>query len=366
MPSTQLSKKEYKVNVLVPNFKDLNPFFEEIVRHSKTTKYVFGNLDDDASFYDAVLIHWPELLFKRKEPSLAQIEDLNQTLNEWKKTTRIVHVVHNNHPHKKNTNNFKKLYDLVHFNADITVHLGEFSKDKYKKIYPNSKHLVIEHPLYASSMKLYDKLLARKKLGIKKNKFVIMVPGKIRTLEERKLVLSSFKQLKIKEKLLLVPRMFPLKMKPFKGYYKLKKILPIDKVYSYFANKEYVTSYNFNYSFCSNEQLSLLASSADVIFIPRLNNLNSGNTFLGLTFKKLILGPNNGNTAEFLKRHKMIKYDVNNLSAIPIKLYESYKYYQDFKINENEIQYLHPKQIAFKWDELFMGINRLSNVNSNK
>ena len=366
MLSKQLSRKEYKANVLVPNFTDLNPFFEEIVRHSRTTKYVFGNLDDDVSFYDAVLIHWPELLFKRKEPSLAQIEDLNQTLKKWKKTTKIVHVIHNNHPHNRNTNNFKKLYECVLQASDVIVHLGYYSKSIFEKKNPKAKHIVIEHSLYATSMKHYDKSLARKKLGIKTSKFVIIVPGKIRTLEERKLVLSSFEKLKIKEKLLLVPRMFPLKIKPFKGYYKLRKILPIDKIYSYFANKEYVSSYNFNYSFCSNEQLSLLASSADVIFIPRLNNLNSGNTFLGLTFKKLIVGPNNGNTAEFLKRHKMIKYDVSNLNTIPIKLQDSHKYYQDFKITENEIRYLHPKQIAFKWDELFKSINKLSNINSNK
>lgn len=340
--------------VFLPVSEITNPFFDEIIKETKTTQYNFGSLDEDVSGFDAVLIHWPESLFNWKEPSLDEINELRHTLKKWKQKLKIVHVVHNEHPHNRNTENFKQLYHLILISSDVVVHLGEYSKKKYELEYPKAEHIVLEHPLYASSLQVFDKEFARKKLGIQNNEFMIIVAGSIRTLNERKLILKSFSRLKAKNKLLVVPRMFRVKIKPFKGYYKLRKLLPVDQIHSFFVNKEYSKKYKFDYRFIKEEELSLLMSAADVLFIPRLTNLNSGNTFLGLTYKKLIVGPNNGNTAEFLDRHRMLSYDVKNTNSISVALNKAHKIYKDYKIQDTEIAYLHPKEIAHKWDQLFL------------
>jgi len=340
-------------DVLIPAPASDNSFFEEIINNSQSTRYHFGSLESDISKFNAVLIHWPEQLFEWQEPTNAELAKLKKVLEDWSARVPIVHVVHNLAPHIGASIRFKNLYELVYSNATFIVHMGTFSKNLIELKYPSAEHVVIEHPLYSSTMKVRDKLDMRKLLVIDEEQFVVIVPGTVRSLEERKIILNSFDAINCKKKLLIAPRMLFKRLKPFTGYYRIKKLFPIDRVYDYFANKRYEGRYKFNNRFLDSDSLSQLMSASDVVLVPRFNNLNSGIIYLGLTFCKLIVGPDNGNNSELLERHDMLSYNVEKPIEVAQKLNQAYKQHRDFSLTDSEIDYLRPENIALKWDRLF-------------
>ncbi|MGB5982865.1 MAG: hypothetical protein WBG46_12035 [Nonlabens sp.] len=340
-------------DVLIPAAASDNSFFEEIINNSQSTRYHFGSLESDISKFNAVLIHWPEQLFEWQEPTNTQLEQLASVLGNWSSRVPIVHVVHNLAPHIGTSIKFRNLYELVYTNATTIIHLGTYSKNLMEVKYPAAEHVVIEHPLYSSTMRVRDKFEARKLLEIDEEQFVVIVPGTVRSIEERKIILNSFNAINCKNKLLIAPRMLFKRLKPFSGYYKIKKLFPIDRVYDYFANKRYVGSYRFNSRFIDSDSLSQLMSASDVVLVPRFNNLNSGIIYLGLTFCKLIVGPDNGNNSELLERHDMLSYNVEKPIEVAQKLNQAYKQHRDFSLTDGEIDYLRPENIALKWDRLF-------------
>jgi hypothetical protein len=60
-------------------------------------------------------------------------------------------------------------------------------------------------------------------------------------------------------------------------------------------------SYAFNYSFVEEEDTQIFLNAADVLFIPRLRVLNSGNVTLGMTFGRVVVGPDSWDIGELLR-----------------------------------------------------------------
>jgi hypothetical protein len=344
-------------NVLIPSKKDGNSFFQEITLHTKT-HFFYGDLNTPTKEFDCVLIHWIEQLFNWKEPTEIELKELEATIKEWKlKGIKMVHAFHNEKKHVGMTAHFEKLYEIILNSCDIIVHFGDYSLNKYKNIFLNAEHIKINHPLYINSFKVSDKLKARNELAISKETIVFLIPGTVRTLEERKLILKNFLAIKNKNKILIAPRMFYNKMTHLqKGYYFLKKIPfllnGIDRIRNIeLNNKKFI----IDDKFISNQELSNLMSASDIIWAPRLNSLNSGIVYLAYTFKKIVVGPNIGNIGEALSDMKMETYNPNSFIDIQRALKKSIamdtkaKYY-----NINTLEKYNPIYIANQWDNLFI------------
>lgn len=345
------------MKVFIPAKKDLNPFFDEIMEHSKH-QFVFGSFDDYKRSCKIVLIHWPEQLFGWKEPSLEQLNDLTQHITNWKKNAKIIYVVHNLEKHKGMNPVFRKLYDLIESNCDCMLHFGEFSQQLFLKKIPKKQHVVIYHPLYKNSFTTFSKEYARKKLSIQKKALVIVAPGAIRNKNERKLVLKAFKRIKKKGKVLIVPRMLPFELPfDFKGRIFLKKFIDVNALYSKLIKKLFYRkpTYMFNEKFLSEEELSLFMAAADIVLLPRIKILNSGNFFLGLTFQKIIVGPAVGNLTEMLELFKLPYFNPQNKDSIDGALQDAITLFEEgnFTYDENLMQQFEPSQIAQQWDQLF-------------
>ncbi len=346
-------EKEHKNMVFIPGIKNENPFFDEITAHTKT-KFVYGDLDLYKKSYGAVLIHWPEQLFNWEVPTEEGIQKLKNHIKTWKDSSKIIYVVNNSEPHVLTDPIYKELYKLVVTYCDIMVHLGEYSLLKLRKKYTSVLHQLIPHPLYEASFKVLDKQMARKKLDIPKNDFVMIAPGRIRKMEERTLIVDAFKSIPVTNKILLVPYMLKKKVNlEFKGRTKLKKLIDIkrvlEKLINYSTNKKHV----FGFSFTSFEDLSLYMSAADIVFIPRTTILNSGNLFLGLTYQKVIVGPDVGNISEYLDYFDLPKFNANHKGSIRSAMEQAVVLHQNnFKIPAGKLEHLRPGNIAKKWDEL--------------
>ncbi len=339
------------MKVYIPAAKDENPFFDEIIQFSKLN-FEFGNINSFTPDYQIVLIHWPEQLFNWREPSQDELEHLGKNIISWKKHARIVYVVHNLERHYGMNANWEKLYELVLTNADAMIHLGGYSAQLLGEKYPNKQHTIIPHPLYENSFTFHEKAEARKILRINDEKVVVIAPGRIRSDEEATMIKDAFDALDINEKLLVVPFMKKKEAKiSFPGRVRLKKVVDVKKLVERFMNRDYKQDYMFSYSFCPFEELSLLLAASDVIFIPRKSVLNSGNLFLGLSYKKVIVGPDSGNVAEALENFGFPTFDGNRPKSIRNALNKAVQLsLANTEYNESKLVPFKPQNVASKWD----------------
>lgn len=348
------------MKILIPSEPDKNSFFQEIILHSKN-EFFYGDLNTNTDGFQFVLIQWIEQLFQWKEPTEEELIELENKITEWKrKKMKILHILHNEKRHYGMTNLFKKLYNLIFESTDVFVHFGDFSLTKYQKIFNNSKHVLINHPLYLNTFldKRKDKDKAREELNISKNTTVVIIPGTIRNLKERKIVLKYFSSLNIKDKLLIAPKMYFRKTtNKQKGYSYLKKIPYLLSNIDALANKS-LKKKNFMIGdkFISNDEMSRLISVSDIVWTPRFDTLNSGIVYLAYTFKKVVLGPNIGNIGGVLNDMNMPTYNIEKPKEIKMAFNKALNL---AKVNVNpyndeELKKYNPSEIAKKWDDLLL------------
>lgn len=343
------------MKIFLPFKKDLNPYLEEIIKYSKHD-FEYGNFKECPSNCPVINIHWPEAIFNWQEPTVKQLSELESVLSIWKSHASIVYTKHDESRHKGMTPNFTRLFNLIENNTDVFIHLGDFSKTLYKSKYPKAKHTILVHPLYESSFHQFSKKEAREKLNINQDAVVIIVPGSIRNLRERNLVLKAFKRLKQKNKVLIATSMRSEIRFDFRGRIKLKGFFNVrDYVVNKFKSSYSPPEYLFTYKKLDAQDLALKVSSADIVLIPRVKILNSGILFLGLTFNKLVVGPDSGNITEFLKSFKFPIFDPKSARSATRALKDAIALLEtNYEIPLKDTSQFQPSQVAKNMDALFL------------
>ncbi len=348
--------KKSKMKIFIPSSKDANPYLDEILNYTKN-EFIFGNYKNYKFEYDIVNIQWPESIFGWKEPTANNLEDLEREIKRWKISSKLIYTFHDERSHFGMTPNYLKLFDLIETNADAFIHLGEYSKKKMERIYPNATHQVIFHPTYEGSFSVKKKAEARKAVEIDPNALVILAPGRIRSVKERKMILKAFKSLPQKNKVLISNYMLPFHFQnDFKGRIKLKKIFDINKFKTKRMREKFIPpKYIFNFGFTDFDEFSKLISAADLLIVPRLDTLNSGNVFLGLSYRKIVVGPAIGNIKETLQEFNFPIFDPSSLKSIKEALKQGVQKFKkgEILINEEVISKYHPRKIAEEMDDFF-------------
>lgn len=325
------------MKIFLPFKKDRNSYLDEI-EHYFNGEFIYGGLDDYSKAYKIVHIHWPEAIFNWKEPDENDLEYLKNKLIEWKKHALIVHTFHDEKNHYSDAAVYKDLFKIVLENSDAFIHLGNYSKSKLEKKYPDKAHIVIYHPIYSLIIDNVDKLQARSKLGIDSNQKVILVFGNIRRYDEYRLMIKSFKKLKLKNKLLLIPRMNLFAKNPFAS--KLNKYI---KYFLKFYFKLH-PFYKFDYHFVNEEDVSKYFNAGDVVYIPRIDNLNSGIIFLAMTFHKPFIAPYVNNMKEVIDMFHYPSFDPHQINSATKALKNIVN--NPVKVNQSTLNSFQPKYIA--------------------
>jgi hypothetical protein len=330
-----------------------NPFFKEIISFS-TNRFKYCPWDKlFPNKNEPIIFHWPELIFEWHEPTIQQLKELELKICKWKEHTEIMYVVHNERRHFGMTVNFKRLYQIVENASNTFIHMGNYSKDIYTKKYPNKRHVQINHPLYSNSFDRINKKRARQVLGIPQDRFILIAPGRIRNPKERDLIFKAFNHLKIKNKSLMVPFMLKKSSSTeFRGRHFLKRFFDIKKIQEDRVNNLKPPVFYFDFQFSKPDYFAIQLSCADAILIPRLDVLNSGNLFLGLTYRKPIVGPGVGNVSEILDYFNLPKFDPNNLRSLKKAMNHLAEIRNDKIYNEEKLLPFSPFEIAKKWDKL--------------
>lgn len=345
------------MEVFVPHQKDRNIYLEEVINFSNNT-FIFGSYEDYKISYEIVNIQFPEAIFDWVAPNAQQLVDLEIKLRMWKEHSKIVLTMNDFQKHYDNNNIFLDLFRLIHKYAEGVIHLGQYSLDQYKVCFSsNCIHTIIYHPLYSSLVTEFETTTIEKMVVpiAFRDKFIVTAIGDIRSREEIKLILKIFKKIPIKNKVLVVPRMFQFVKIPDYIPYRFRKRYKkfIERFYSLPLSK---SQYYFSGNFLGYPQLVDLVQQSSLLIIPRVKNLNSGNLFLGLTFDKLMVIPKIGNLTEvanFLEI-PLLDLEKRNYDEVINNIFNS-KLKQYLLSNEYLVkkEFFHPQKIAKEYDAFF-------------
>lgn len=348
------------VTVFIPHLQDKNRYLDEIITYSKAT-FIYGNYKEYKNHYSIVNIQFPEAIFDWKMPTQEQLLELEDYFVQWKKHSKIVYTMNDLKEHCSDDIMFDKLFELVHKYADGVVHMGNFSLKEYASLFSQKcQHIVIYHPIYVSlareDFKTSD---VQKIIPVKLNgKYIVSVIGSIRSKKEMKLVLNIFKNIKTINKVLILPRVSQLGAVPkwlpcrFRKLY--RNMATKISFYSIKGSEYYVANHFLEY-----EYLVDLVQKSNLLIIPRVDNLNSGNLFLGLTFKKNMLVPAVGNLSEVLHLFKIPYFNFKKINKSVVNDFiialENEPYYKKEVFIRNREQFL-PENIAKKLDAYFKAL----------
>lgn len=345
------------ITVFIPHLQDRNRYLDEIIVYSKST-FIYGNYKEYKKHYSIVNIQFPEAIFDWKLPTQKQLLELECYFVQWKKHSKIVYTMNDLKKHGSKEPMFDKLFQLVHQYADGVIHLGNFSLKEYSSLFSDKcQHIVIYHPIYASlTMENFKTLDVQRIIPFDlSEKYIVSAIGSIRSKKEMSLILKIFKNIVVQNKVLIVPRMNQFSPVPKFVPYRYRKLYRniADRINFYSIRAE---EYFVGNVFLEYDYLVDLVQKSSLIIIPRVENLNSGNLFLGLTFDKKMFVPKVGNLSEILTLFKVSSFDFKKINKKNINEFilsitnepycEAIGYKQNKKI-------FHPSAIAAQHDVFF-------------
>lgn len=262
--------------------------------------------------YNIIHIQWPHALVEKGQ--FNSISDFENHIKMIKQNgIRIISTCHNISPHYSNNKMATESYKIVYSNADVIVHLGDYSVKELEKKGIESRHVIIPHHTFDTVYNLNaSREEARKYLRIPQNKKVVLCFGAFRDEEERMLVINAANALN-DEFLFLVPGFFIGKIFRKNVIKGLKDLC--GGIYNFYRARRNGLKMHFGY--VPNNEIKYYVCASDMLFLQRVRILNSGNIILGLLAGLPILGPNSGNVGSLLMETGNYVFDIDNLSEIP-------------------------------------------------
>lgn len=126
---------------------------EEIRRQNGSVECSIDAFWNSTRKYDIAHIQFPEVIFKWRQPSDNGLKVLRQRIARLKSMgTKIVYTRHDAIPHYCTDKNKLELYRIVETQSNAIIHLGEYSRQEFARIYPENtaRHFVIPHHIYDS------------------------------------------------------------------------------------------------------------------------------------------------------------------------------------------------------------------------
>ena len=279
--------------------------------------------------YDIIHIHWPEYLSYEIEAYLHNTQSipediwkkLKHCLKFWTEKSKLIYTRHNALPHARQDQEFQTLYRLVGSYAHTMVHFANYSIQQFREWYPeftHIKHVVIPHHNYASLPNISTREEARKKLRIHPDAQVMLVFGDIKE-NEKPLIKEAFKAIPHGKKVLLAPGWKILRRKI--AYIRLREW--VWKFEQWLASKN--KSFRINLGFVKEEDAHYYLNTADFLFIPRTNELNSGNITLGCTFGLVVVGKDTADIGEILKETGNPTFSVGDDASLKQAILQAYQ-----------------------------------------
>lgn len=283
--------------------------------------------------YDIVHVHWPEYLsfeienYTHNTDKLPKVlwDRIMDCLSYWHKNSTIVYTRHVRAPHNRDDDEFKRLYKTVFQYCTAITHFAEFSIHQFKTYFPTLQipiHTVIPQHKHVAIPNNSTKESARELLNIDEKAKVLLSFGLIKE-NEKEIINKAFDAIPSDNKVLLAPGWKVQRRKI--GYIRLRELVLKWEIWYKQLNKKR----RIQLGFIQEEDAHLYCNAADVLFIPRTNELFSGNISLGFTFGTVVVGKNDSNIGEILKQYNNPTFSVNDDHSLSEAIKKAFKSAED-------------------------------------
>lgn len=318
-------------NIPLPTNRFLADLNAALTAHAEVVHNpdAFWRMEGD---YDVVHLHFPEYMTFELQDAYANgltselVEKVAMRLRHWAERSAIVVTRHVLLPHDaRHDPAWEKLYEIVYSHADGVVHFASASKAEFGERYPHlhPQHTIIAHQNYASLPNEVSRSDARAALRIAADAQVMLVFGGIRNDREKELILTAFEGSSASRKVLLASRW--RETPPSVRWIRLRGWLrDIRRLYLRLHSR-----YRFGYGFVEETEAQHYLNAADVLFIPRFHVLNSGNVTLGMTFGRVVVGPDSWDVGELLRETGNPVFDPDRPETAPQALDEGFRLARD-------------------------------------
>lgn len=258
--------------------------------------------------YDIIHIQWPDILLSSDHTPI-QIDHRLSKLKE--NGNKIISTCHNLEPHYCSDINRKDAYNIVYRKSDMMLHLGNYSLNLMKELFPKVNHVLLPHHVYDTFYNILpSKYDSCKKLNLSlKNKYIICYGG-FRDAEERNLSMCVAKTYQKTNVYVLAPS------------YDAGWSSKILKIYWYLIKnklcnlRRHIICHGYANHTIPNELTPYYYGASDLALIQRKKILNSGNVTLAFLMGKVVVGPDEGNVGLLLRETGNPTFDVNDDSTI--------------------------------------------------
>lgn len=289
-----------------------NTYIKELISNLSEYYTVYWGNDFfwDKNFKtDHYIIHWPENIKVGQDRYSYSLSQLHERINLLKKHGSIVSAFfHDKTPHFSVNNFNTNLFKIVYTNVNKIFHLGKYSVDLIKEMFPESEnieHYIIKHALFESVPNTITTQEAKKYFNLDDKDFVITFVGNLRSQSEVMLLYKIFKKLKIKNKKLLIGGG---ELNDMRNFY-TKQISRIKRYY--YLGKNFKSSCG---QFVEENQIQYYYKAADVTLVPRIQNLNSGIAIMSMTFGIPFVSPAVGNITELAEETGNYTFPLNDIN----------------------------------------------------
>ena len=255
--------------------------------------------------YDVAHIQWPEALFGWRVPGPADLAALRRRLAEVRAQAKVVYTRHNRASHVANPENreiLAELYGLIETGCDAMVHLGETSRaecaerPELRDIRHETIPIPVYDELYAPFLEV-DRGAARHRLGLAPERAVVLAFGKFRSAAEKRLVQEARNFRAGRRALWLASKWHRARDYSFSPRHPLLALRSLrEAAWAWRRGMRLAAKRAM-----ADEEVALEYAAADVVFVPRLDELNSGNVPMAFLFGKVVAGPDCGNIGGWLR-----------------------------------------------------------------
>lgn len=303
-----------KLKILVPHRWDPNPCLFELIRslqlrpEVETVQHGLEWLQDSQMRFDVVHIQWPEAMLDWRKADNADVQFISEKIEQWKMSgTAIVATVHNLGPNQQVNRHAADLYETVYGNCDAIVHLGRVSrklaKQKIAYSIPEDREFVVPHGDYSFFKNEVSREKARARFGISEGGPVFVAVGQTRNLKEIGLLQATAEFLSDHGGTLLVGGRISGNVKNS----------PRGRLMTFFlAKRRNVVVHD---RLIPAEEIQYYLNAAEVLLVPRVKSLNSGNVSLGFTFGKVVVGTSYGVIGETLMERGNPVFDPDSMES---------------------------------------------------
>ncbi len=275
---------------------------------------VYGpeNLFESTTRFDVIHLQWPEDQYRGygSGPTDKRAESFLRRLDEHKrKGTKLIWTVHNIVPHEYVGSDLDtKVYQEVIDRADLIVHHCDDSIKLLAAAYtvPAVASVVVSFGNYAGYPDSVSRQEARKRLAIPQDAVVYLCFGALRGYKGFATLLRAYRRARVKGKFLVVAGYYT-GAGGLKGKLGTLRLLLVDWL---------DRRARLDLKMIDDHDVQTYFRAADAVVLSHSRGLNSGVAVLGMTFGKIVIGPDLGCIGNVLRQGENLIYTANDVSEL--------------------------------------------------